>query len=134
MAWLEQHAPELIFWVTIASLLTLLGAILAVPWILSRLPVDYFSAPERRPLCRQYGPPGLLLSLAKNLLGLALLLLGLVMLLTPGQGLLTILLGLLLMNFPGKYHLERAVVQREGVMKALNWIRRRRGQPPFDSP
>ena len=50
---------------------------------------------------------------------------------TPGQGLLTLLVGLLLMNFPGKYRLERWLVGRRGVLTALNWLRRRGGHPPF---
>ena len=70
----------------------------------------------------------------KNLLGAALVVLGLLMLVTPGQGQVTLLAGLLLMNFPGKYRLERAVVSREGVMRALNWFRRRSGRPPFEPP
>ena len=56
------------------------------------------------------------------------------MLVTPGQGLLTLLAGLLLMNFPGKYQLERWLVSRRGVLTALNWLRRRSGQVPFDPP
>ena len=56
------------------------------------------------------------------------------MLVTPGQGVLTILAGLLLMNFPGKYRLERWLVMRPGVMRALNWLRARRGQTPFEIP
>lgn len=133
MHWLEQHAPELVLWVTVASLLMLACALAVLPWVVSRLPADYFNTLDRKPFYRQYGPAGVLLSLLKNLLGLILLVLGLVMLVTPGQGLLTMLLGLLLMNFPGKYRLERAVARRKGVMKALNWMRRRKGQPPFES-
>jgi hypothetical protein len=53
------------------------------------------------------------------------------MLFTPGQGILTILAGLLLMNFPGKYRLERWLVQRPGVLSSLNWLRTRRGKAPF---
>jgi hypothetical protein len=68
----------------------------------------------------------------KNLLGLLLVVLGLIMLVTPGQGIVTLLIGLLLMNFPGKYHLERWLVLRPGVLKGLNWLRRRQGQLPFD--
>ncbi len=56
------------------------------------------------------------------------------MLVTPGQGLLTLLIGLLLLNFPGKYRLERWLVRRPGVLRTLNWVRRRRGQEHFESP
>jgi len=61
-------------------------------------------------------------------------LMGLLMLVTPGQGVMTLLVGLLLMNFPGKYRMERWLVMRPGVLRALNWLRRRRGQRPFAAP
>jgi hypothetical protein len=56
------------------------------------------------------------------------------MLVTPGQGILTILVGLLLMNFPGKYRVERWLVTRPGVLRSLNRLRKRRGEPPFQVP
>jgi hypothetical protein len=37
-------------------------------------------------------------------------------------------------NFPGKYRLERWLVLRPGVLRALNWLRRRNHQPPFERP
>ena len=72
--------------------------------------------------------------LLKNLLGAVLVALGVVMLFTPGQGILTLLAGLLLMNFPGKYRLECWLVQRPGVLRGMNWLRERHGEPPFESP
>ena len=80
------------------------------------------------------GADGLLLMGIKNLLGALLVLLGIIMLFTPGQGLLTLLVGLLLMNFPGKYRLERTLVARPGVFRALNWLRGRRGAGPMEMP
>jgi hypothetical protein len=104
-----------------------------MPWIVTRLPADYFSHGQRtshEPTDNK-APSGIILILAKNVFGAVLLLLGIIMLLTPGQGLLTILAGLMLMNFPGKYRLERWVVTRPGVLRSLNWLRSRRGVPPF---
>lgn len=133
--WLQQHLPELVLWGTLLSVGTLLAIIVLVPLILSRLPANYFSEPRRHSLRERGGSAGSwLLTVFKNLLGVALVVLGLLMLVTPGQGLVTLLAGLLLMNFPGKYRLERAVVSREGVMRALNWFRRRSGRPPFEPP
>jgi hypothetical protein len=51
------------------------------------------------------------------------------MLVLPGQGLLTIILGITLMNFPGKYRLERWLVSRGSTLKLINYLRRRRGKP-----
>jgi hypothetical protein len=68
---------------------------------------------------------------AKNLLGYILIAAGIVMLVLPGQGTLTILIGILLVDFPGKYRLERWVVGRGPVLQSINWFRRRAGRPPL---
>ena len=131
---LQRALPELVLWGTALSVLSLVAVIIAVPWVVSRLPVDYFSSQHRHPLREQMGITAMIMALLKNLLGMVLVLLGLVMLFTPGQGLLMTLVGLLIMNFPGKYRLERALVAREGVFKGLNWMRSKQSLPPFESP
>jgi hypothetical protein len=125
-----------LLWVSGLSLAALVATIIGVPWVVTRLPHDYFARPKRidwevtprRPLL------DLLLDALKNMLGLLLVLMGLIMLVTPGQGIATLLIGLLLMNFPGKYRLERWLVMRPGVLRGLNWLRHRRGHLPFDGP
>jgi hypothetical protein len=106
---------------------------LAIPWVVTRLPADYFDHRSRESWRESNGEPvvALLLGLVKNVLGAVLLVLGSVMLFIPGQGLLTMLIGLMLMNFPGKYRLERWLVRRPGVLKSLNWLRKKRDRPPF---
>ena len=42
------------------------------------------------------------------------------MLVLPGQGLLTIVTGLLLINYPGKYRLEKKIVNKPSIFRALN--------------
>ena len=118
------------------SLGAVILALVGVPWVITRLPADYFSKARRETWRESNSEPlfAVVIGLLKNVVGAALLLLGLVMLLTPGQGLLTLLAGLLLMNFPGKYRLERWVVTRPGVLRALNWLRARQGQSPFEHP
>ncbi len=133
MDW-TQLLGELVIWGMALSLITLVVALVAVPWVVCRLPQDYFSRPRRHTLRDQSGPGYLALVVVRNLLGAVLVLAGLAMLFTPGQGMVTLLTGLLIMNFPGKYRLERAVVAREGVARTLNWLRRRRGLSPFDPP
>ena len=123
----------------IASALSLGAVILAlvgVPWVITRLPANYFSEPRRHSWRKSDGEPlfAIVIGVLKNIVGGVLVVLGVVMLVTPGQGLLTLLAGLLLMNFPGKYQLERWVVMRPGVMRALNWLRNRQGQLPFEHP
>ena len=127
---------QLVLWATVVSAAALVVTILTVPWVVARLPPDYFSRPQREVWRESEGEPLLAraLGLLKNLLGAVLVLMGIVMLFTPGQGLLTLLAGLLLMNFPGKYQLERALVRRPGVMRGMNWLRARHDEPPFDAP
>lgn len=128
---------QLVLWVTVLSLVMALAAVIALPWVVTRLPQDYFTRPNRAAWRKTGEPPeppfALILGLLKNVLGGALLLVGIVLLFMPGQGLLTIVAGLMLMNFPGKYKLERWLVQRPGVFKGLNWMRERAGYAPFDS-
>ena len=127
---------ELVLVASGVSLGAVILALVGVPWVVTRLPGDYFSQPRRRSWRESDGEPlfAVFIGLLKNLFGALLVLLGIVMLFTPGQGLLTLLAGLLLMNFPGKYQLERWLVLRPGVLKALNWLRKRQGQAPFDHP
>jgi hypothetical protein len=123
-------------WSGIVSIGAVVATALAAPWLIARLPEDYFTREQRASWVRQEGVPVVtrVADLVKNAVGLVLVVLGLIMLLTPGQGILTILAGLLLMNFPGKYKLERRLVSQPGVMRAMNWLRARRAKPPFEPP
>lgn len=125
-----------LLWASGFSLLALIATVFGVPWVVTRLPKDYFVRTERVVWRSSFQAPLLVQIVAtlKNFLGLLLVILGAVMLVTPGQGIVTLLIGLLLMNFPGKYRLERWLVLRPGVLHAMNWLRRREGQLPFDQP
>ncbi len=125
-----------LLWISLISLLGLIGAILVLPLIVTRLPVDYFTHPQRRSWrdTTPYFALNLLLLVLKNCLGLALILLGIVMLFTPGQGLLSLLAGLALCDFPGKFYLEQRLVAVPGVLKGINWMRERRGCEPMIKP
>lgn len=133
---MDPRLETLFWWATGLSLVSLPAIMVGVPWVVARLPHDYFNQAHREVWRLRGDEPlfALLLGGLKNIVGAFLLLLGLLMLVTPGQGLLTLMVGLLLMNFPGKYQLERWMVQRRGVLKALNWLRARGGHPPFDPP
>ena len=134
MEWLEQWLPDILLWGTVISLLSLIALVVTVPWVVSRLPVDYFSTRHRHPLRRNDGVIEWVLALLKNLLGALLVILGFILLFTPGQGILVALVGLLIMNFPGKYRLERALVSKESVLRGLNWLRHKQSLPPFEAP
>lgn len=119
------------------SLVTLLALPFLLTWIIVRIPEHYFIR-ERRP----HPPPEarldpvirFLFVFLKNLLGALFVLAGVAMLVLPGQGILTILLGLSLMNFPGKYRLERWLVTRGATLRLANRLRRRHGRPPLVVP
>lgn len=123
----------LLWWLGGVSGFLFFASLLALPWAVSRIPADYFLPERRHPVAFSQRHPLLRWAwlLLKNLLGLVLLLAGILMLVLPGQGLLTIIAGLILMNFPGKYRLERWLVARPGVTRAINWMRRRRGAVPL---
>lgn len=125
---------EYIEWLAALSVAMFLFTLLLVPILVARIPEDYFChpnrvvAPVRHPLLR------IIVSALKNLLGALLVLSGLIMLVTPGQGLLTLLLGLMVMNYPGKYQLERWLIRRLHLLPALNWLRKRQKLPPLKAP
>ena len=124
-----------ISWLAAVSLATFLISAMALPWLLTRLPEDYFQENKLAPMARSPWVRSRALYWAwrvlKNLLGAVLLLAGLVMLVTPGQGVLTIMAGLWLMDLPGKRRWERYLIGRPQVLTSINWIRRRAGRPPL---
>lgn len=113
----------------LVSLLTLAISAVALPWVLVRLPPDYLD--RRRPRRRRRGP---LYRVARNGFGVLLLLAGLAMLALPGQGLLAIACALVLLEFPGKHGVVRAVLACPAVLGAANTLRRRFDRPPLEPP
>ncbi len=107
-----------------------------MPVALARMPADYFCYRHRHHLSRQARHPFVagMLILAKNLLGGVLVAAGLVMLVTPGQGLITLLAGLMIANYPGKYALERWLIERPYVLPTINRLRARLGRAPLRHP
>ena len=107
-----------------------------MPWLLLRLPSDYFVREDRKPIPLRQRHPVLRITLIvlKNALGGVLVLGGIAMLVLPGQGILSILIGLSLIDFPGKFWLERKLVQRRAVHRTINWLRRKRGREPIEVP
>jgi hypothetical protein len=108
-------------------------SLLAVTLVLVLLPPSHFRGPA--PAARGRAGVARWAGLAlKNALGLVLIALGLVLSLpaVPGQGVLTILIGLMLLDFPGRRRLERALLRRPGVLPSINRLRRRFGRPPIE--
>jgi hypothetical protein len=125
---------ETLLWTLgIVSLITFLASLIIIPWLVVRIPVDYFAGVKRHriPWVNQHPAVRWILLIIKNLSGLVFIVLGIVMLVLPGQGLLTILIGIILLNFPGKYRLERWLIQRKPVRRAVDWLRRKAGKEPL---
>lgn len=121
--WIDaNHA--LLWWAAGASLLVLVATLAALPWMVGLLPADYFSNPAHRTSTTHW-----LWEIPKTLIGALFVLVGIVLLVLPGQGLLMIIAGLFLMSFPGKYRLERWLVTRRPVWRAMQWLRQKMGKP-----
>ena len=122
-----------IMWIAGASIVAFIATLIAVPWLIVRIPSDYFAhgrRPRKRWADRHPVVRGALLA-GKNLLGYILLAAGIAMLVLPGQGILTMLLGFILVDLPGKYRFERWLVARPLVLKTINLLRRRAGHDPL---
>jgi hypothetical protein len=116
----------------IFSVVAFVGSLIAIPWILVRLPADYFDVRVPRKTHGAGHPVLRLIAVvAKNILGFVFLLAGIAMLVLPGQGILTILIGISLMDFPKKRLLEAKLIGQPLVFSGINNLRARFGKPPF---
>jgi archaellum biogenesis protein FlaJ (TadC family) len=118
----------------LCSVLVFILSLASLPWLVAKIPKDYFLYRKRKktlPLTTGAFVRYLSLRLARNLLGLILLAGGFLMLFIPGQGVLTIVMGLILMDYPGKYSVEKAIIGYPAVFKGLNWLIARAHKPPL---
>lgn len=132
---MQDHQP-LLYTLAGASLALFVATLLIAPAMLVRIPPDYFAHPRRPPgrWAHRGRFPRVALLVAKNALGYLFVVAGLAMLALPGQGLLTLILGFLLVDFPGKYRTEKWIVSQPRALRTVNWLRRRRGREPLQSP
>ncbi len=125
--------PRVLAGIAAFSVGTFVLSIVGVPLYLRRLPADYFSRREREGLgmSASHSFGWMARSVLRNALGAVLVVSGLAMFLLPGQGLLTIFVGVMLMDFPGKRRLQRRILSVRPILRAVNALRVRSGQPPF---
>ncbi|HHJ21071.1 MAG TPA: hypothetical protein ENJ84_14785 [Gammaproteobacteria bacterium] len=135
LAWVE-HNPYWIYSMVALSVVTFIASLILIPWIIIRMPENYFLDEHRhRSKIRASHPINyLLIRIGKNLLGIILILAGLFMFILPGQGILTMLIGISLTDFPGKFQVERWFARQAKILRALNWIRRKAKRPPLQRP
>jgi uncharacterized membrane protein len=132
LEWINAH-QTMLGWLGLFSVIIFVGTLILTPIIVTRIPADYFDHRVPYPTRRkeQHQAIRLTLLLGKNLLALTLIAGGIAMLFLPGQGLLTILIGVMLLDFPGKYVLERRIVQQPKVLQTINWLRAKGNRPPL---
>ena len=131
------HSHEtLFFWLMSASVIGFIGSLIVIPWILIRIPSDYFSHKKRQK--HQWGsyPPiiRLVLLLIKNILGVIFIISGIIMLLIPGQGIITIIIGIILIDFPYKYKIEQWIISHPAILRSINQLRTKAKQSPIERP
>jgi hypothetical protein len=117
-----------------ASLLTAVLTLALAPILIMSIPADYFICEKPLKVSKHHPIINMIIKAAKNLLGGVFLCVGFILLFLPGQGLVMILAGLLIMNYPGKYAIERWLILRLGVLPAINTLRMRYGKQPLISP
>lgn len=124
---------EALLWLATLSIFIFIISLVSLPWLVARIPEDYFSHQRREPGSWKKLHPVMrtLYLVLKNLLGAVLLIGGLMMIFIPGQGILTMAMGLMLMDYPGKYAIERRIVAIPLILKGLNWLRKARQAPPL---
>jgi len=138
MEWILEHLnlswKEILVYVGL-FLVTFVGSLALVTWILVKLPATYFSDAHPHPPMWGESDPILrwLGRIVKNLLGLVLVVAGIIMAVpgVPGQGLLTILIGTMLLDLPGKRRLEQKLVRRPKVLSFINKLRARYKKEPL---
>jgi len=125
-------SPAALEFLFLLSVVSFVASVITIPWILIRLPYDYFCDRHPRTWMKDHHPVLRLIALVlKNLVGGILLLGGIALLVLPGQGLLTMLIGVSLMDFPGKRTIERKLVSRPLILETINRIRQRFDRPPL---
>lgn len=116
----------------IASAAMLVLSAMLIPYLIVRLPADFYAESNHRRRLFQHRPVLRIVFLTvKNALGAFLLTAGILMLVLPGQGILTILAALALLDFPGKRALEMRILHRPAILNSINWLRRRAGREPL---
>jgi len=130
--WIQGNEAVL-WWLAASSAFTFVASLIAVPWLVVRIPRDYFApgATQRVPWADRHPLVRLAFAIGKNVLGCVFVAAGILMLVLPGQGMLTVVVGIVLLDFPGKQSVLRRIVMQPPVLESINWLRRRSGRAPL---
>jgi hypothetical protein len=133
LATVQQYvSTEMLIWLTALSMVFFVGTLIAIPFILVRLPADYFDVrvprtwmEDHHPVLRLFG------HIVKNVVGVIFVLAGFLMLFLPGQGILTMLIGISMLDFPGKRKIEATLIGQPTVLSVINSMRQKFNKPPL---
>lgn len=133
--WYKEY-ETLFWWMASGSVFVLFASMAAIPWLIIRLPADFFIRDERAIPYLTAGHPAfrVFLTVVKNVLGVAFILAGVAMLVLPGQGVLTIIVGLMLTSFPGKHKIVLWIVSKKSVIRGVNALRKSTRREPIMLP
>lgn len=137
MDWLlsavQQYvSTETLVTLTALSVVFFVGSLIAIPFILVRLPTDFFDTRVPRRWMEDHHPVLRVLGhIVKNVVGAIFLFAGFLMLFLPGQGILTMLIGMTMLDFPGKRRLEAKMIGQPAVLSTINSMRQKFGKPPL---
>lgn len=128
----QYVSTETLVTMTVLSIVFFVGSLIAIPFILVRLPADFFDVRVPRPWMENHHPVLRVLGhVLKNVIGIIFVFVGFLMLFLPGQGVLTMLIGITLLEFPGKRNLEARLIGQPAVLNAINSMRDKFGKPPL---
>ena len=128
----QYVSTDTLIWLTALSFVFFIGTLIAIPFILVRLPADYFDVRVPRPWMQDHHPVLRVGGhVVKNVVGAVFVFAGFLMLFLPGQGVLTMLIGISMLDFPGKRKLEAKLIGQPTVLSVINSMRNLRGKPPL---
>ena len=108
------------------SIAMFVGSLVAIPWLIRRLPPDHFARPPQ--------PRSLKSKIVRNVAGGILVAAGIAMLVLPGQGLIAILFGLSIMDLKIKDVIIRKALCQKKIQEGVQKIRSKAGKPPLTIP
>jgi len=131
LSWLTENTL-LVSSIAVVSFVLLFLTVVTTPRLVAKLPKEYFLDRREHPVAKRTGYS--VRMIIKTALGVLLILIGFALMLTPGPGLLVLLAGLSITEFPGKHKLLVMIGTHPSVFRSLNWMREKRGAPPFEHP
>ena len=126
---------EILITIGLVSAVVFFASLVSLPWLVAMIPTDYFMSKKRQrsPWKEKFPAIWLFMFIGKNIIGYLMLFAGALMLFLPGQGLLTMVAGLLMVDYPGKFSLERRIALTPSILSKLNWFRSKAKKPPLQT-